>query len=624
MAEPPTTTPLQSYGRLGRLLWSQRWTFLAAIGCSGILAATQGGYAWLLGPLLKFVYDAEAATRLRGVIPVSLRPLLAHPEGIAMALAAAILVVSLIRGFTYFGTAYLMAKGGQRVVRAVRARLYTHVLSLPIRYHRRQARGDLVTRLTSDALEVQATATSFLSSLAQQSLQVLVLSVVAVAMDPMLGVLALSALPVLAYFLRRVGRRVRQEQRQAWDAQGALAAQIEETARAAPVIKAFTSEEALARRFRKLDGEFFAHLLAAVRTRAAMSPISEALGAAALALTLWYTAARVASGSLPPEDFVSFFAAVFLLYRPVKSLAETHAHIMAGVAALDRLDQVMAETAEPPDPPDSVGISAFADEVRIEGLGFRYEEPSQQGQDAPSPEVLRGVDLSLERGRIVALVGASGAGKSTLVSLLLRFEEPTTGGIKIDGLDLRRITRRSLRGLCALVTQEPMLLRDTIEGNIACAEESPDAERVARAARLAGLEPMLAALPDGLRTDVGEAGSRLSGGERQRVCLARAFYRDAPIVILDEATSSLDAHSERDLQEALERLIQGRTVLLVSHRLSSVRFAHRIAVLEEGRIVEEGTHDELWARQGAYHRLFEPQARAIQSSAVLSLEGTAC
>jgi subfamily B ATP-binding cassette protein MsbA len=564
----------------------------------------------LIGPVLKFVYSAEPAERLRGVIPVSLSPLLDSPGGLASVLAAGVLAMSFLRAIAYFFSNMLTAVAGQKVVRAMRANLYTHVLRLPIAYFRRQKRGDLVTRLTHDTLELQGAVTSGLSALAQQVLQIGLLAVLAVAMDPLLGALSLTAMPVIAWLVRRAGGRVRAQQREAWDAQGEIASIVEQTATAAPVIKAFTAEDAVGRRFARLDADFFRHVLSAVRTRAMTSPVSEVLGAFALGLTLWYANARVASGRLAPEDFVSFFASVFLLYRPAKGIIETHTWIMQGVAALDRLEEILAEPVEPPDPPDAIVATSLGSAVRFEDVAFAYP-------DTPDEEVLHGVDLELPRGQMVAIVGASGAGKSTLTSLLLRFHDPTRGRVTLDGVDLRAIRRGSLRSLCALVTQEPLLLRDTIAGNVTCAAESPDAERLAGAVRAAGLEALVAGLPEGLDTDVGEGGTRLSGGERQRVCLARAFYRDAPILVLDEATSSLDAESERSLQDALSRLMEGRTVLLISHRLSSVRYAHRIAVLRDGRIVEQGTHDELWAKGGEYHRLFRAQATPTSDAFVL-------
>jgi subfamily B ATP-binding cassette protein MsbA len=564
----------------------------------------------LIGPVLKFVYDAEAAVRLRGVIPVSLSPLLDSAGGVASLLAVGVLGTSFLRAIAYFFSSTLTSVAGQRVVRAMRANLYTHVLRLPIAYFRRQERGDLVTRLTSDTLELQGAVTSGMSALAQQGLQIALLAGLAVTLDPVLGCLSLTAMPALAWVLRRAGGRVRSQQRDAWDAQGQIASIVEQTATAAPVIKAFTAEVALARRFERLDDEFFRHLLASVRTRALTSPVSEVLGAFALGLTLWYANARVTSGALAPEDFVSFFASVFLLYRPAKGIAETHTWVMQGVAALDRLEAVLGEATEPPDLPDARAVSGLSDAVRFEAAAFAYP-------DAPEALVLQGVDLALGRGEMVAVVGGSGAGKTTLASLLLRFDDPTAGRVTLDGVDLRSIRRGSLRSLCALVTQEPLLLRDSIAGNITCAEESPDPARLAAAVRATGLDALVASLPKGLDTDVGEAGTRLSGGERQRVCLARAFYRDAPILVLDEATSSLDAEAERGLQDALSRLMEGRTVLLISHRLSSVRYAHRIAVLRDGRIVEQGTHDELWLRGGEYHRLFRAQGGPASEPFVL-------
>ncbi len=326
----------------------------------------------------------------------------------------------------------------------------------------------------------------------------------------------------------------------------------------------------------------------------------EFLGAAGLAATIWYAGSRVMEGSLDPGHFISFFAAVMMLYNPIKSLGRIGGITAAGVAGAERVFELLDERSAIEESADAKTIEGFSHSIRFEGVGFRYAAAEDQ-------EVLCGIDFEAERGQVVAIVGPSGAGKSTLVNLIPRFFDPSSGRVLIDGLDLRDLTLASLRAQVALVTQETILFNDTVAANVGYGQTEVGEDRLREVARQAHALDFIEAMPEGFATAIGEGGIRLSGGQRQRIAIARALMKDAPILLLDEATSSLDTESEREVQHALEALMRNRTTLVVAHRLSTIYRADRILVLDAGRIVESGDHESLLAGGGLYRRLFDMQ-----------------
>lgn len=372
------------------------------------------------------------------------------------------------------------------------------------------------------------------------------------------------------------------------------------------IIQVFNAERYERERFHRENQEYFRIMHRSFMVRALQSPVMEFLGAFGLAATIWYAGSRVTAGSLDPGHFVSFFAAVLMLYNPTKSLGRIGDLAAAGVAAAERVFTVLDEPDEINERVGARAIETFNREIVFENVRFSYG----------SVEVLKGVSFAARRGEVLAIVGASGAGKSTLVNLIPRFFDVTGGRITIDGVDIRDLRLPSLRGLLGMVTQEVLLFNDTVEGNLAYGLKRVDRKRLLDVARRANALEFIEALPQGFETRIGEGGIKLSGGQRQRIAIARALMRDAPILILDEATSSLDSESEREVQNALEVLMRDRTTVVIAHRLSTIRRSDRILVLDEGRIVESGNHEELLDRGGVYRRLYNLQFEESRDQAV--------
>jgi subfamily B ATP-binding cassette protein MsbA len=380
---------------------------------------------------------------------------------------------------------------------------------------------------------------------------------------------------------------------------GSIADRLHESIKGMRITQVFCAEEHERGRFGRENQEYFRIMRRSFAVRALQSPVMEFLGAAGLAATIWYAGSRVVSGTLDPGHFVSFFAAVMMLYNPIKSLGRIGGVTAAGVAAAERVFELLDQPVEVQDRPDAVDSKGFGQELRFDKVSFAYgKEP-----------VLQEVSFSARPGEVVALVGPSGAGKSTLVNLVPRFFDVTDGSILIDGRDIRDLKLSSLRGLIGMVTQEVILFNDSVAANIAYGQDGMSSERLRQIAERAHALQFVEALPDRFQTRIGEGGIRLSGGQRQRIAIARALMKDAPILILDEATSSLDSESEREVQAALDGLMKDRTTIVIAHRLSTVYRADRILVMDKGRIVERGRHEELLAQGGVYKRLYELQFR---------------
>ncbi len=508
-----------------------------------------------------------------------------------------LIVVLLVRAVIDGVRQFVMAYTGERVIFDLRMAIVRHLQSMSLSFFNRRKTGELMSHVTSDATLVHGVITQTIIQVLGQVLTLVGGVAVIFLMNWRLALLTLVVAPPIGILGQRMGRRIRDISRQAQDAQGEAVGVLQEAIAEVRVVQAFTREEYEAARFHEKLLFTFNKTIERSRIAATMFPIIGFLGFMSSIVVLWYGGHEVARGEMTAGMLVAFLLYMNMVAGPVGMLASQWTQVQQAFGAADRIFALLDTTPEIQDSPGAAALPPVRGEIRFDDVSFRYGAGSE-------PTVLDGVTTTFQPGETTALVGPSGAGKTTLVNLVGRFYDPVSGRIVVDGHDLRDVTVRSLREQIAVVPQEPILFADTIRENIRYGRlEATDAE-IDEAARSANATEFIARLPSGLATIVGERGVRLSVGQRQRVAIARALLRDAPILLLDEATSSLDNESEYLVQQALDRLMRGRTTIVIAHRLSTVERADRILVLDHGRIVEEGTHAELLTLGGLYHRLY--------------------
>jgi ATP-binding cassette, subfamily B, bacterial MsbA len=516
--------------------------------------------------------------------------------------AVALVGSTLIKGICDYAGTYLVNHAGFGLITDLRNKLYNSILRRSAGFFSRYATGTLVSTVINDVEKVQFALSTVLAEFLQQFFTLIFIATVVVALGGKLAWVLVLFIPFVIVSSRKIGRRVRHTTRTGQDKLADIQNILHETITGNRIVKAFGMEAWESSRFFAAARKLFKANLRSVAAQALSSPLMDLIGAVAIALLLWLGRNQIRGGAFSPGTFLAFIVAVFKLYDPVRKFAQFNNSFQQALGASSEIFRFMDEEEEIKERPDAISLPAFRERVRFEDVYFSYT-----GTNGTEPEILRGINMEVRAGEIVAIVGSSGAGKSTLVQLLPRFFDATSGAIKIDGHDLRDVTLASLRAQIGIVTQDTILFNDTVRNNIAYGQPDVTQEAVTEAARAALAHDFIQKLPEGYDTMIGERGMRLSGGERQRIAIARALLKNAPILILDEATSALDNESEALVQSALHNLMSGRTVFVIAHRLTTVRHADRIVVLEHGRITDSGSHEDLLARLGTYRKLYELQ-----------------
>ena len=568
---------------------------LFALVCMAIVAAATATTAWLMKPVINDVFVAKNKAFL---LPIGF----------------AVLATFGIKGLANYGQFVLMSYVGQRIITDTQYRLYAHLTKMELAFFQRNPTGTLISRFTIDINMMRAAVSNALTGIGKDFLTLIFLVGVMFFQDWILALIAFVVFPIAILPITRLGQRIRKVTVNTQEEMGQFTTLLQQTFQGARVVKAYGMEEYEKSRVRTIAERVFELVFKSARIRSLASPIMETLGGVAVALVIVYGGLRVIEQSMDPGSFFSFITALLLAYEPMKRLANLNASLQEGLAGAQRLFALMDQAPEIVDKAVARPLLVRRGEIRFERVHFAYQ--------ANRP-ALNDITLEVPAGNLVALVGASGAGKSTIMNLIPRFYDVDQGEITIDGTDIRRATLSSLRDAIALVSQDITLFDDTVKSNIAYGRLEATEDEIIGAAKAAAAHEFIMALPQGYDTYVGEQGTKLSGGQRQRLAIARAMLKDAPILLLDEATSALDTESERQVQAALRKLTNGRTTLVIAHRLSTVVSAHLIHVIDEGRLVESGSHAQLLAAGGPYARLYalqfgEPDAAAGEGATAVA------
>jgi len=550
-----------------------------AMVCMVIVASMAGAQAYMIKPLLDEIFFKQDRTML------TLVPL-------------AILGIFLVKGVFSYIYSYYLVKVGQSVIRDLRNLLYSHIQSLPLSFFLKKPTGELISRILNDVSLIQGAVSNVLVGILKDTCQVIFLIGVIFYQDWRMALIAMVSLPLVVYPIINFGRRHRRLSISNQQTTAQVSNILYETITGNRIVKAFCMEKYEVSRFAKILDKLFAIVMRDTRIGAISRPLMEFLGGIGISLVVWYGGSQVLDGKSTPGTFFSFLTALIMIYEPIKGISAINNSLQQGIAAAERVFDVLDVESDVPEKKDAIELPRVNNAIEFTDVRFQYDEDT---------EVLKGINLKVKAGEILAVVGSSGGGKSTLVNLIPRFYDVSSGSLAIDGTDIKDVTFKSLRNQIGVVTQQTILFNDTVRNNIAYGSHDASEEQIRGAASAAHALDFIQQLPKGFDTIIGESGARLSGGERQRLSIARAILKNAPILILDEATSSLDTESEHEVQQAIENLVQSRTTFVIAHRLSTIRNADRIIVIQDGAIVEEGIHDTLLSLGGVYTMLHDMQ-----------------
>lgn len=572
-----------AYKRLVDLVRPYWKRMILAMVCMMGVGWTTAGTAYLIKPVLDDIFVNKN-------------------ESMLVILPFAVLVLVTVKGFCMWGNTYLTSHVSTSMITDLRQQLYDHLQTLSLSFFDKNPTGDLMSRIISDVTFLQSTASAAVVGVLRECFSIIGLVAVIFYRDWQLAIIAMVVLPVGFYPIYKVSRSLRKIGVSGQASLSDITIALHETISGNRIVKAFSMEEYEKKRFSVMNNNFLEISLKTVAISALSSPIMEFIGGLVIVFTVWYGGSCVINGTTTPGNFFSFIAALLLLYEPVKRLNYTMTMLPLGLAAADRVYEILDIKPEIEDKPDAVHLPPIQRTIEFRDVNFQYGDTM----------VLKNINIKASVGEIIALVGTSGAGKTTLVNLIPRLYDVTEGSLVIDDVDVRNATISSLRSQIGIVTQQSILFNDTVRNNIAYGDITKTDEDIIRAAKAANAYDFIMKMPEGFDSIIGEGGGRLSGGERQRLCIARALLKDAPILILDEATSSLDSESEREVQNALEYLMQGRTTFVIAHRLSTIKNADRIVAMANGEIVEVGCHEDLLRHGSEYRRLYELQLSQLQ------------
>ncbi|MCX5849107.1 MAG: lipid A export permease/ATP-binding protein MsbA [Deltaproteobacteria bacterium] len=569
---------MRNFKRLLKLAKPYSSKFMVASFCMLVVGATTSSLAFLIKPALDNIFLKKDVFTLKW-LPV------------------AVIVIYLVKGLCNYTQTVIMSFIGLRIVNQLRNKLYEQMQKQSLAFFTQHPTGILMSRITNDVASIQYAVSEAVTSLTKDTFTLICLVFVIFFRDWQLAFIAMVVFPLTIYPITKFGKKMRSVATSTQITMGSLTSLLQETISGTRIVKAFCMEKYENERFVAENERLFKLNMKAVSVSAISSPLMEFLGGLGIGAIIFYGGYNVVQGNSTPGTFFSFLAAMLLLYEPIKRLTNSNNTIQNGIAGAERVFSIIDLTPDIEDKPGAINLPHIKRGIDIENVTFCYEKTP----------VLKKINLSIKAGEVVAFVGMSGGGKTSLVNLIPRFYDISEGRILIDGYDIRDVSLLSLRGQIAIVTQQTILFNDSVRNNIAYGNIEKSDNDIISAAKAANAHDFIMKMPKGYDTNIGELGTKISGGEKQRLSIARALLKNAPILILDEATSSLDTEAEIEVQDALDNLMKGRTTLVIAHRLSTIRNADRIIVLVNGEIVEEGGHETLLKKKGEYSRLYNLQ-----------------